>query len=345
MELIINDRIRNRKIEFFNSFKIHLKYNAFASTFSLDFYFDPDVIEQKEMACVGHYHIAELRHNNQLLLTVPTNKAIDKALAAGNLKPAKGTPAKPYCYPIQDEGLSLKQIAQKYLAPFGITMVVDPVVASAMNDPIAETSVKPNDTVKQYLTELATQKNINISHDEFGRLVFTRVPTSLKPVFDFNVPKGGLPGIKMTSHFNGQDMHSQITVQQQADIEDTNIGEETVTNPYVPFVFRPRTIIQSAGTNTDTALAASNALANELRGLTFTITMDRWDINAKIIKPKNTITVINPEIYLYKKTTLFIESIEYNGDQKEMTTILHCVLPEVYNGQVPKYIYAGINLH
>lgn len=379
MELVINDRIRNRKVSLFNSFNISLKYNAVASTFALDFYFDPDNIEQKEMACVGHFHLCKLSHNGELLMTaqilseaftssgnpprtlvpisgyslpgvledcqVPTNAAIDAAIAVGNLKPPKTSPAAPYCYPIQDEGLTLRQIAKKYIAPFNLEMVVDSSVEAEMDQVIPETDIKPKDTIKHYLTELATQKNVNLTHDEQGRLVFTRIKTKLQSVLDFDVPKGGLPGVRMNMAFDGQQMHSQITVVKQAGVEDENAGEATVTNPFVPFVFRPKTIIQSSGNDIDTELAAKNALADELKNLKFKIAIDRWDVNSKLIKPANVITVKNPEIYLYKKTTLFIESIDYTGNQKEMTAVLNCCLPEVYNGQTPAYLFKGINLH
>jgi prophage tail gpP-like protein len=377
MELIINDRIRNRKVEFFNSINISLRYNAIASPFSLDFYYDPDVQEQKDMACIGHYHICQLLHNGELLLTgyilseaftdsqvkhlvsiggyslpgvldncnVPTNESIDTAIQAGNLKLSKNTPTKPYAYPLQDNGLNLREIAQKYLAAFNLQMVIDPLVSKAMEDTFIETTIKPKDSIKQYLTELCTQKNINLTHDKFGRVVFTKVRTDLKPILSFDVPKGGIPGIKMDLQFNGENMHSQITVVKQADIDDDNAGEATVTNPFVPYVFRPRTIIQNSGENIDSELAAKNALAEELRNLSIVITIDRWDINQKIITPNNIISVTNPEIYLFKKTNLFIEAIDYKGDQKELTAVLHCCLPEAYNGQTPNYIFKGINTH
>jgi hypothetical protein len=379
MELVINDRIRNRRIQLFNSFNISLKYNSIASTFALDFYFDPNVIEQKEMACVGHMHLCKLSHEGELLMTaqilseaftssgnppkslvpisgyslpgvledcqVPTNAAIDAAIAAGNLKLPKTSPAKPYCYPIQDEGLTLRQIAQKYLAPFNIAIVVDPSVDAEMDQVFPETDIKPKDTIKHYLTELATQKNVNLTHDEQGRLVFTRVKTNLKSILDFDVPQGGLPGVRMDMHYDGQQMHSQITVVKQASVDDDNAGEVTVTNPFVPFVFRPKTIVQTSGNDIDTGLAARNALAEELKNLRFKIAIDRWDVNKKLVKPGNVLTVRNPEIYLFNKTKLFIESVDYTGNQKELTAVLNCCLPEVYNGQAPTYLFKGINLH
>lgn len=376
MELVINDRIRQRKVDFFNEFNLSLKYNSIASTFSFSFYYDPDILEQKEMACVGHYHICKLIHNGELLMTgyilseafsdtpvrhlvpisgysipgvledcqIPTNAAIDQAIASGNIKLPKGTPI-PYCYPIQDNGITLRQIATKYLAPFQIEMVVDDAVSELMDEAFPDISAKPKDSIKSHLTDLATQKNINLTHDRYGRVVFTKANVNLKPVLEFNVPRGGLPGIKMDLQFNGQQMHSHITVMKQADIDDENAGESTLANPFVPYVFRPKTIIQSAGSDIDTDLAVRKALTDELRNLHITIAIDRWDINGKLIYPASVITVINPDIYLFKKTTLFIESIDYSGNQKEMKAVLNCVLPEVYNDENPQYIFKGINTH
>lgn len=376
MELIINDRIRNRKVEFFNSFKLNLKYNSIASTFAFDFLFDPDVIELKEIACIGHYHICTIKHLDQVLITglvlsegfgsssvktltslggysvtgiledcsIPTNSAIDAALRKGNLKVPSGQPT-PYV-PLQFDGLSLRQIAERILAPFKLKMVIDPSVAKKMDEVFTETNAEPKDTVKHFLTELATQKGINLTHDEFGRVLFTRVKTDLKPIMEFDIQHGvSLPGTSMKLVFNGQAMHSQITVMSQSDEDSQNAGESTVNNPYVYTIFRPKTIIQSSGTDVDTELAAKNARAEELKGLSLTITIDRWDINKKIIRPNNLVRVRNPEIYLFNFSNWFIESIDYSGDQKEMTAVLHCVLPAVYDLSEPTYLFQGINLH
>lgn len=375
IELVINDRIRNRKISFFNSFAIGLKYNAFSSPFSFDYYFDPDIFESKEMSCIGHYHICKLYHNGELILTgmmlsqafnhsptknltaiggysitgiledssIPTNSAIDIAISVGNLKIKPGE-IKPYC-PLQSDGLSLRQIAEKLLAPFKISMVVDSDVSSQMDEIFGESTAEPKDSIKSYLTALATQKNIIITHDANGNLVFTKIKPNLKSIFYFNVPKGGLPGVKIGLHFNGQQMHSQITVIKQADVDDDNAGESTVTNPYVPFIFRPKTIIQTSGNDIDTELAAKNALAEELRNLSVTVKLDRWVINDKIIRPGSIISIRDPENYIFNKTDFLIESIDFIGNQREEICTMHCVLPESYNQGTPKYIFKGINLH
>lgn len=385
MELVIFDRIRNRKVEFFNSFKVNLVFNSVASQFELDFYFDPDIFELKEMACIGHYHICKLYHNGELILTgtilsqkfhnsttkqlvpisgyslpgvledcqIPTDSAIDEALNK-NLKWPASEPI-PYCA-LQDDVLTLRSIATKLVRPFTfigglnsptkLTIKVDSSVSSLMDDPFDKTNAKPKDTIKNYLTELATQKNINITHDAEGNLLFTKVRTDLVPILDFDVPtNGGIIGTTFDLQFNGQSMHSQITAMKQNDGDSKNEAEKTVTNPYVPYSFRPKTVLQTSGTDIDTLLCAKNALAEELRNLKLTITLDRWLANNKIIRPNNTVTVRNPQIYIFKKTKWFIEAVELKGDQKSQISTLHCVLPSVYDGSDPDYIFAGINQH
>jgi prophage tail gpP-like protein len=140
-------------------------------------------------------------------------------------------------------------------------------------------------------------------------------------------------------------MHSDITVIKQADSDGGNAGEATIKNPYVPFVFRPKVVTQNSGDDNDTEQAAKNILAAELKNLTLTIVTDRWELDGKMLKPNNIISVLNPEVYIYKKTNWFIEQIDYTGDQEKTVATLKCVLPEVYNGGTPKSIVEGINLH
>lgn len=351
MILKINDRIRNRKVEFFNKFNLGLRYDSVASSFSFNFFFDPENNEHKELACIGHYHIATLEHNGELLLT---GYIISEAFNSSSVKQlvSFGGYSLPgvledceiptSLYPLQSDGLSLSEIARKLLKPFGLKMVVDPSVSSRMNKVYEKTTAKESQGIKSYLAELATQKNIIITHNEKGELLFTTAKTKQTPIMHFDK---SLVGTTFSLSFNGQGMHSHITVMKQADSGGGNAGESTIRNPYVPFVYRPKVIVQSSGDDNDTAQAAKNALAAELKGLVITITTDRWEIDGKIIKPNTIISITNPEIYIYKKVNLFVEAVEYSGDNTQTVATLTCVLPEVYSGETPEYIFEGINLH
>jgi prophage tail gpP-like protein len=223
-------------------------------------------------------------------------------------------------------------------------MVVDPSVASLMDKQYDKTTASESQTIKGYLTELAAQKNIIISHNQYGNVLFTRAKTKQQPILNYG-EVGGAPFTNMNLSFNGQAMHSDITVIRQATKNNPNSGRATVKNPYVPYVYRPKVVVQTSGDDIDTEQAARNVLSAELKNLRLTIETDRWEIDGKIIKPNSIISVVNPKVYLFKKSNWFVESIDFKGDNKKTIATLNCVIPEVYNNDTPTYLFKGINLH
>lgn len=354
MKLIINDRIRNRELRYFNQQTLTLKHDSFASTFGFAYNFDPDIIELKELSCIGHYHIAKLEHNDELLFTgnvlsVTFNSQETRQLVgiSGYSLPGvlEDCQIPPDLYPLQSDGLSLRQIAQKLLPRFNLQMVVDSNVAKDMDAVIAISTAAESQTIKSYLTEIAKQKNIVISHTPEGKLRFTRTAANTAPAYHFEKDTPGV--VSMALSFNGQAMHSHITAMKQADGGEGNAGQsDPVRNPYViGGVYRPRIIVQSSGDDNDTQKVAEQARAAELANLKLTITLDRWVWEKKVMRPDKIITVKNPEVYLYKPTEWFIEQVDLTADEKSEKAVLTCVLPEVYNGKEPVYYFQGINLH
>lgn len=351
MILKINDRIRNTKIDYFNDLSVTLSYDMIASTFDFGFYFNPEDQKLVDLACIGHYHTATVEHNGELLLTGYILSQKFRSASRRELTRFAGyslTGVLEDCeiptslYPLQSDGLTLREITQKLLKPFGLSFRVDGSVSADVDLVYDTVTAKETQSVKSYLSELASQRNIILSHTAKGELLYTRASTSLKPIADFN---GSVSTSGMTLDFNGQGMHSSITIMNQANIDGGNAGESSVTNPFVPYVFRPKVKTQNTGDDNNTEEAAKNALSQELKNLRLTIELDRWELNGKLIKPNNLITVKNPEIYLFQKTNWFIESVTFKGNEKAQTCTLSCVLPSVYNGTTPKYIFSGINLH
>jgi len=353
--LKINDRFRNRKVDFFNKFTFTLAHDQVASVFGFNYYFDPNNSEHKEMSCVTHFHEVTLEFDGELLMT---GNIVNQGFKLSSKKElaAFGGYSKtgvledctiPHSlYPLQSNGLSLKQIAEKLIAPFGLGMVIDPAVQSRMNKSFKDSTAKESQTVKAYLCELATQKNIIISHTPKGELYFTESKTSATPILKFD-SRNGIPiGTTLSLDYDGQGMHSEIVLQKQADIDGGNAGFQKIRNPYVlQSVYRPTTKSQSSGDENDTVLAVNRALSDELRNLKVVIETDRWVVDGKIIRPNNTVSIYAPELYIYKESIFFIESVTFTGDQEQTTAVLHCVLPEVYNNKVPVSIFKGINLH
>jgi prophage tail gpP-like protein len=349
MILKINDRIKIRKIEFFSDFDLELRYDTVASIFNFSFYFDPKNQEHKELACVSHFHECSIEHNGELLVSgfiisesftktaTPALVSFSGYSKAGVLEDCEIPVA---FYPLQSDGLSLRQIASKFLDPFKLKMVVDAAVASRMDKVYKSSTANQSQSIKNYLTELATQRNIVISHNEEGSLLFTEAKAKQAPIMHY---EEGLNATQIDLNFNGQGLHSDITVMKQADSDGGNAGQYTIKNPYVPIVYRPRTIIQTSGDDLSTKEAARNALAAELKNIKLTIETDRWEIDGKILKPNSIVSVTAPECYLYKKTNFFVESTRYRGNSKSLTATLSCVLPEVYNGLEPKNVFVDVH--
>jgi prophage tail gpP-like protein len=313
--------------------------------------YDPNNQQHVELAVIGHYHIATLEHNGQKLMTgfilsqgfKDRDKKQPATFSGYSLSGVlEDSSIPPDLYPLQFDGLSLREIANRLVSKFDFKVVVDPSVSSLMNQVYDVSTASEKQSIKSYLSELASQKNIVMSHDVDGNVLFTRAKTNQTPILNFD---GGIPFTEMSLKFNGQAMHSDITVMKQAGSDGGNAGQTTIKNPYVPFVFRPKVIIQNSGSDNDTAFAAQMALSQELKNLKLTIVTDRWEINGKIIMPNSIISVTNPKISLFNKTDWFVESVKLDGNEKRMIATLNCVLPEVYNGKTPRYIFEGINLH
>lgn len=355
LTLKINDRFRNRKVDFFNEFNFNLKYDSVASTFGFNFYFDPYNIELKELACVTHFHEVTLQFNEELLVKgVITNQRFKqttkKELASfgGYSLPGvlEDCQIPTSLYPLQSDNLSLLEIARKLTRPFNIDVVVDPNVQSKVNKIFKTSTASATSSIKDYLTDLASQKDIVISHDENGNLLLTQANTDQSPVLEFDLRNGGIPGTNFEMSYDGQGMHSHITMQKQASLNGGNSGVDTIRNPYViGSYFRPKVKSQTSGDDNDTSLASRRELGNELRGLNLTIETDRWVVDGKILRPNSIISIIAPELYIYKKTKWFIESINYRGNNESITATINCVLPEVYNNKKPSSIFRNINLH
>lgn len=346
-------KIKNKAIDFFNNFTIDLKYDSMASTFSFRYYFDPDNKNHRLLAQIGGYYFVTIQEINQLVLTgrivshgfksSPRKEFTQFAgySLAGVLEDCQIPTS---LYPLQSDGLTLREIASKLIEPFRLKMIVDSVVSDDMDLPYEQTTANDSQSIKTYLTGLAAQRNIIISHNEFGDLVFTRANTKKTPLFEIT---GDVPGVSMSLDANGQGMHDEITMLKDSDPELGAALETSITNPYItdpnpPFetIFRPSVKTMSEGDDNDIDRSVKAALAQELKNIKLTISIDRWYIDGKLIRPNNIVRVRDKRLTLYDRTNWFIESVSLTGNEKSRTAVLTCYLPEVYNSETPVNIFA-----
>ena len=338
-------KINNKVFDYFNGFAVQLRFDAVASAFSFSVYFDPENADHKLLLKPLKYARAVVEHNGEVLITGTILNHTFKSgpqkslvLLSGYSLPGvlEDCEITPSVYPLQSDGLTLKEIAEKLCKPFNISVAISESVKERMDKTFDVSDAKETQSVKSYLTELAAQKNIILTHTSVGALLFTEAKADQKPFFHF---ENNIPGTEYSLSVNGQGMHKDITVLKQAsDVEGANAGEETITNPFVS-AFRSKVVVQSSGTDIETQQAAKNIRADELKNIKLSIATDRWEIDGKIVKPNSIISVHNNELFIYNKTNFFVESVSLKGDSKETTATLECVLPAVYNGREPVNIF------
>lgn len=367
-------KISNRIISKYSSIAVSLRYDSVASSCSASVYFDPANSDDRKLFIPGNNLPFQLLNGNEVLITgvLLNNKfksAPTKQLAsiggyskAGVLDDCQNPTTN---YPLQFDGLSLEQIAKKLVTPFGLTVTVAQVVQSDATMVYSYSQqMQPDDTVKGFLTKLAIQKNIILSHDTLGNLLLTRADTKQAPFYDFN---DGMPATDISLDYDGQQLHSPITALGQAQIGTSNSSEDTIINPYVqthldfmenarlntigsPTIaygtgFRPKVSVQTSGNDNDTKLTARQLLSQELKSaIRLTINIDRWTLNNKLVRPNSIITVTSPENFLYQKSRWFVESVDFRGNEKAQTAVLNCVLPECYNNDTVVNVFTGSNL-
>lgn len=339
-------KVAGQKVDFFNNVGVQLRHDAVASGFAFSFAFNPDNPVHRKICKPCAYYPVSIEQDGETLLTgtllnadfidgaVPGMVELKGYSKTGVLEDSNIPDS---VYPLQSDNINLKNITEKILKPFGIKLVVDAAVAADAAKVYKNSTGGDTQSIKSYLSELAAQRNILITHNELGDLVFTRSKAAAQSIFDF---KQDTKGVGFRLSVDGRGMHSAITVQRQANKSKLELAvEEKATNPYAAASFRPRVERQSSGDDLNTKQAAQNLVCSELQNIKLSIEVEGWTLGGKIVRPNNVVTVLNPRVYCYRRTDWFVEAVEFMGNEIEQRCVLTCVLPEVYNGRVPKNIF------
>jgi len=327
--------------EFFNKISIDFKLDSVASAFSFVGLFDTNNSKHRSIFKPLSYNNVEIfDNNNNLVLTgviVNTNlsskKTRDLQVLSGYSKPGVLEDSSiPYSsYPLEKINVSLSDIADILLKDFNINYLVDSTVSNEMSLVYKKTVAQPSESVKDYLSKLAAQRNIVISHNEKGDLVFFRPNVNARSKLFLTRENS----ISMNISVKGQSFHSEISVIRQPGKNNPSLSPvDTIRNPLV-LSRRVKVNVLSSGTESETKRAADNILAAELKNISFSISLNRIED----LKCGDIVEVQNPEIYLYDRTRLMISSIKIQENDKASTMQLNLVLPETFTGEIPKNIF------
>jgi len=341
-------KINGRNYYNFNNVNLDLRYDSLASTFSFDGYFDPDNIEHRKLFRPLSYHSIQIWEENVLLISGYILSHKFSASSKNNLVPVSGyaktgilgdISIPTSLYPLETNKKNLKEITERLIEPFGIGLVIDSDVEEDALKLYDKSNSDGKDTIGGYISELACQRNIIVTHTPAGNLRFTRPQKvgAAVAIYDEN-----MPSIQMDIEFNGQGLHSHLTVLRQGTVGSDIEADVDSVNPMV-LQYRPLVKEQTKGAAGDADKAAKNALSDELKNIVLTIETDRWTWNndrAQIVmRPNNYITVSSPKCFLSTPSNWFVQSVVLSESSEGRKAVMTCVMPESFNDDSPKSVF------
>lgn len=293
--------IDGKIISYFTAGSVNLKLDSIASTFEFATRFEAQNKDHQEIFMPLQYKEVKIYNTaNRLVFTgtilnhrFKSTQGRELLIISGYSKCGilEDVTIPPKHYPLESNNSSLEDIAKKFCGIFGIKVLISDQAKSidqknkkekkiffsgkSTYDSLkakakiifGKTSAEPTQTIKDYLSQLAGQKNIILSHNENGDVLFFQPDYNQKPRYSFT--KGNT--LSMNADYNGQALHSEINIVRQP--SDENDGVSTVDRAVNTLVqkYRPTTKILSSGEDTQTKEAAKNELANELRAIEVTV--------------------------------------------------------------------------
>ncbi|HMI03735.1 MAG TPA: hypothetical protein VK541_14725 [Pedobacter sp.] len=344
-------KINGSEYLYFNDFTMSSNLDSVASTFAFTLKYDPKNLALKELVRPLSFHKVEFinEETGELQLTgiilshtfnsrsTPELVQLSGYSLAGELEDC----SIPYSsYPLESLNRTLKEIATRLLQLFNLKLVISVNVKKECDQIYTKSVATPSGSIKEYLAKLAAQRNVVVSHDPAGNVLFFRPDTKVasKGLYDQHNT------LNMGLDVNGQGMHSDLTSIRQpskksdSDFDDENegvTGVDSIKNPLVKR-FRPFVEVLSSGTETDTVKGVKNTLAAELKNIKVGFELSKWD-NINI---GDVLEVQNEELFISWPVRMIIVSLSKIEDSQKKSMVVTLVLPETFTGEQPKNIFS-----
>lgn len=328
---------------------ISLMYNAICSTFSfsgLSDYSPEPYSYAKVKVYIGNILLLEgnVINNQYTHSAKPTLVSISGYSKAGILEDCT-IPLS--AMPMQLDNMSLNEICNKLLPLFGLTFTHELSVDDKINkdlrikvktgekkkgrNKMAEKFEKVNFeydmSIKEFIVKLATEKGIFVNHlsgyyKTIGDIHFTDSSSdNLTSEFLFdenNIIEGSLS-------YDGQIMHSEISILGQTKKNEKYNAEYTLNNPYVKNISRPIIHTLKYGGSYNVSDYARLKLSEELKSIKLTLKVK------KFVMPGILITVKSDKLKIKKGYDFFVEQTDINSTPTGNTYTLTCTLKDVYS--------------
>ena len=234
-------------------------------------------------------------------------------------------------FPLEFNDQNLKEIATALAKPFGVG-----VKFLADHGPVFEQVLcAEGKKILSFLTDLAKQRNLIISSNAQGELIFLKSDDAGQPVAILEQGTSPLMGVSPT--FNPQNYHSHIT-----GIESAIVGlagsQFTVKNKHLSDVVRPLSF-SAPDTEDGNVKTAVEAKMGRMFGnmVSYNVPVATWrDVSGVLWRPNTTIKLKAPDAMIYEFYEFIIRSVEFTADSSSRVASLKIVLPGAFSGEIPE---------
>lgn len=331
-------QIDGRRWRGWSDLEIRLPLDGFA-TFSFLVPFEPERADFREVFRPFSYRRVDVSVNGEQLFAgtmvdvAPTSEVASRSVSvSGYSLPGVLADCTPpvSSFPLEFNGLTLTQIADRLASPFGIDVVRIENDGATFRRP----SLEPGSAIMPFLAELAKQRGLVASATAQGSLCFIRSTNAGSPVARL---REGVPPLQSTTPtFSPQAYFSEIT-----GLAKRRSGRRgsayTVDNAKLPGVLRPSTFSLD-DTDSPDLPAATRARMGRMfaNAASYAVTVPTWrDAGGALWAPNTTLTLEAPGAMVYRETELIVREVTLRHSASSIDASLVLVLPGAFSGEIP----------
>lgn len=335
--------IRGQRFEFWNRIALTLSMDS-AASFTLGAPFDFGDTSMRESFRPMRFDPIRIAIGGETFLTGTMVDVNPGYSVAGNVVACQGyskpgvlmdCPPPASMAPLEFDNQNLQQIADRLLQPFGIKAIFLSEAGAAFGpDRVA---CDPSQTVWKFLAGLAAQKELVMSADSDGNLIFQKqIETGSAVTF---LQSGQPPLLSVSPKFKPQQYFSHITGVQPPSFEFLPGEQYTVKNDRLDTVIRPH-VFQVPDMDGGDLKAAVETKAGRMfaNAVSYNVTVNTWrDPFGNLWKPNTNVELTAPEAMIYNDLYEFtIRSVTFTKANNQFFATLNLVLPGSFSGKIPE---------
>lgn len=242
--------------------------------------------------------------------------------------------------PFESAGLSLRQIAERLCAPFGISVVLTAPEGAAFKKintrrKRGDTEAEPDQRVADFLADMAKQRGLVMTSTPTGELLFQKSVAPGHPVA--RLEEGKPPLVSVAPTFSPQSYYSEITGFTSA--KRGRVGSKwTERNDRLSGGVLRSISFKLDDTEKADAPAAVKAKMGRMFGnmVQYVVNVPTWrDPRGALWQPNTTLTLLAPSAMVYGETELLVRDVYLKQSATECTASLGLVLPGAFSGEAP----------